>query len=707
MRFCISAIVGVVLTCAPLMAADTSPATRPAAPTTRSTERGDRLLADYFRDQTSQIAGQCLADVKSAMDWEAKKGEYRRQLADMLGLWPTPEKTDLKAVVSGTIDEPEYTVEKLSFQSRPGLYVTGDLYVPKGLTAPAPAILYVCGHAEVKDKITGVSYGNKTAYQHHGIWFARNGYVCLVIDTLQLGEIEGIHHGTYREKMWWWHSRGYTPAGVEAWNGIRALDYLTTRKEVDASRIGMTGRSGGGAYTWWVAALDDRVKVAVPVAGITDLQNHVVDGTVEGHCDCMFMVNTYRWDFAQVAALVSPRPLLIANSDKDTIFPLDGVYRLHEQVRRIYKLQGAEKNLGLLITEGPHKDTQDLQVPAFRWFNRFLKGDQGTVDKVALPAFRPEQLKVWKDNPTDQLNTTTQETFVPKAAEPDVPNNARAWTRQRTALMKALREQTFRGWPKAPLPALGVTEAFSDVHDGVRLRAYDFVSQEHVPLRLYVAQADRKEPAELVVLNVLDEPGWNKWLAEMRPGFEKELKDENPPAANRQGYDETTRMLRGQKWAMAWVAPRGVGPTAWDPDEKKDTQIRRRFALLGQTVDGMRVWDVRRAIQALRETPGMKEMPLWLQAEGRTAGIALYASLFEPKVARLDLWNMPTSHRDGPDLLNVLKTLDLPTAVALAAERSQVRLYTDGKAGWDYPKAVAARLGWGEDRVILRGMGER
>jgi len=93
----------------------------------------------------------------------------------------------------------------------------------------------------------------------------------------------------------------------------------------------MTGRSGGGAYTWTVAALDERVKVAAPVAGITDLQNQVVDGAVEGHCDCMFFVNTYRWDFPQVAALLAPRPLLLGNSDKDRLFPLDGVVRLYEK----------------------------------------------------------------------------------------------------------------------------------------------------------------------------------------------------------------------------------------------------------------------------------------------------------------------------------------------------------------------------------------
>src|SRR6185369_5788589 len=193
--------------------------------------------------------------------------------------------------------------------------------------------------------------------------------------------------------------RGYTPAGVEAWNGIRALDYLCTRPEVDTNRFGITGRSGGGAYSWTTAALDDRVKVAAPIAGITDLQNHVVDGVVEGHCDCMFLANTYRWDYPQLAAMVAPRPLLIGNSDKDSIFPLDGVVRLHAKVRHIYELYGAADKLGLTITEGPHKDTQELQVPALHWFNRFLKGEDPPIDTVARPMLQPEQLRVFKKLP--------------------------------------------------------------------------------------------------------------------------------------------------------------------------------------------------------------------------------------------------------------------------------------------------------------------
>jgi dipeptidyl aminopeptidase/acylaminoacyl peptidase len=156
-------------------------------------------------------------------------------------------------------------------------------------------VLYVCGHGPtVIDK---VSYGNKVTYQHHGAWFAENGYVCLIVDTLQLGELPGLHHGTSRFGMWWWLSLGYTPAGVELWNAMRAIDYLESRKEVDRKRIGVTGRSGGGATSWWVGAADERVKCVVPVAGIADLLAHVsegspgrlADGVVSGHCDCMYM----------------------------------------------------------------------------------------------------------------------------------------------------------------------------------------------------------------------------------------------------------------------------------------------------------------------------------------------------------------------------------------------------------------------------------
>jgi dienelactone hydrolase len=672
-----------------------------ADPPTIDTSRGDRMIAEYFRIESAKLREACLADIHSAVDWNAKKGEYRRQLLDMLGLDPLPERTDLQPVVTGKTEHDEFVVERLHFQSRPGLYVTGDLYVPKNLQdgEKLPAILYVCGHGQVKKD--GISYGNKTHYQHHGGWFARNGYVCLIIDSLQLGEIEGIHHGTHRYDRWWWLSRGYTPAGVEAWNCVRALDYLQSRPEVNGDKLGVTGRSGGGAYSWWIAAIDDRIKAAVPTAGITDLQNHVVDGCVEGHCDCMFMLNTYRWDYPLVAALVAPRPLLISNTDRDGIFPLDGVYRTYSKVRHLYELLGKPNDVALQITAGGHADTQELHIHAFRWFDKHLKGIDRPIDKVATKFFQPEQLKVFEKLPADELNTKIDETFVAAAPTQVPPADKDAWEKQRDGWLQQLGDKVFRGWPVSGSP-LDLKEVFNVEADGVRLRAFDFVSQQGVTLRLYVASRAVLVKADLVVVNPLDAGGWTEFLATYRPAFAEQLKGEAPDSESQATeWQSTKKMFESFPWVMAYVAPRGIGPTAWDQSAKKQVQHRRRFYLLGQTLEEMQCWDIRRAIQATRAVSGLADTPLWLQGHRQMAALSVYAAIFEPNIKRIDLHEMPTSHRDGLALFNVLRVFDLPQAVALAAERSQVVIYSPDKTAWQFPQAVADGLKW-EKRFQIR-----
>lgn len=657
---------------------------------------GDAGLDAYFRAETERLVQRSLADIQTLADWQAKREEFRSQLFEMLGLSPLPEKTDLQATITGTVDHDSFTVENLHYQSLPGLYVTANLYVPKGLTKPAPAILYVCGHGPQKKD--GVSFGNKVSYQHHGAWFARNGYVCLTIDTVQLGELEGIHHGTYREGMWWWNARGYTSAGAEAWNCIRALDYLQSRKEVDGNRIGVTGRSGGGAYSWWISALDDRIKVAVPVAGITDLHNHVVDGAVEGHCDCMFMVNTYGWDYAKVAALVAPRPLLIANSDKDGIFPLDGVMRVHEQVRRIYELNGAADKLGVLITEGPHKDTQELQVPAFRWFNRWLMNDLEPVAMVAEKFFQPEQLKVFSSLPADQRTTRIHDTFV-AFAKPSIPANATEWNSQSAEWLTALKKKSFGGWPDAP-GELALKQAFDVEHDGVKFEAWDFNSQEHVRLRLYVLRGTQVLQPERVILAAMDDPLWLNAIKDLGAVFARELASELAlvKETNPDGF-AGARWLTGGNHVIVAVAPRGVGLTGLVDDARKRVQIKRRYQLLGQTLDGMRVWDIQRAAAAVRQLPGLAQVPLHLHGERAMGVNLLYAGLFIPDVAAMEFEVLPASHMTGPDYLNVLRFLDVPQAVALAASRAPVLLKETDRAQWSYATETAAKLAWPVDRI--------
>lgn len=662
-----------------------------AQTTEPDTSPGDKMIAEYFRFETQRLQGTPVKDVKTLEDWTDKRDTYRSQLLEMLGLDPMPERTDLKPTVTGRVEHAEFTVEKLHYQSRPGLYVTGNLYLPKNVSEKLPAILYVCGHGRVKKD--GVSYGNKVHYHHHGSWFARNGYVCLTIDTLQLGEIEGVHHGTYREKMWWWLNRGYTPAGVEAWNCVRALDYLQSRPEVDGDRIGVTGRSGGGAYSWWIAAIDDRIKCAVPVAGITDLQNHVYDGQsdrfpdgcVEGHCDCMFMVNTHRWDYPMVAAMVAPRPLMISNTDSDSIFPLDGVYRTFADSRKIYSLYGKPENIALNIEAGGHSDTQQLRVSAFAWLNKHLKGKSEPINQTAEKFFEPEQLRVLTDHPSDQLNTEIHETFVNAAQPPSAPDGIGEWEKQRDHWMSALRSRTFAGWPTEP-GSLEMKEAFQVDRQGLSLRAIDFTSQNAVRLRLFVLQKSGAERPDLVVLNPVGEMGWQSFLGTLAPAFADKLP--TPETKSESDFDATKKMVTSFNWAMAWIAPRGIGLTRWNQSEKKQTQHRRRFYLLGQSLDGMRVYDVRRAMQVLRQDGQLKHVPLWLQAEGTMCGIATYASLFEPPVARIDLHKPTTSHRNGPFLLNVRRFLDMPQAIAMAAAKSRTIVYQQDSGEWEFVKST-------------------
>ncbi len=635
---------------------------------------GDRMFADYFRAETRQLAERCLADIRTLEDWNRQKATFRRQLFEMLSLDPLPPRTDLHATVTGSIEQPEFIVEKLHFQSMPGLYVTANLYLPKKPEKPAPAILYLCGHSLVKTN--GVSYGCKVAYQHHGIWFARNGYVCLVLDTVELGEIEGRHHGTYRDGMWWWNSRGYTPAGAEAWNAVRALDYLETRPEVDKTRLGVTGRSGGGAYSWWLAALDERIKVACPVAGITDLENYVVDGAVEGHCDCMFMVNTYRWDYPQVAALLAPRPLLLCNTDKDTIFPLDGVVRLHEKVRRIYDLNGASDKFGLLITEGPHHDTQDLQLPVLRWFNRFLMSTNPLVETAASPLFSGQQLKVFDKLPPDEITSKCYEHFT-QSADPTQPLEAKQ-------ALADLRQKTFGGWPAITTPPTPHQLAAVE-REGVRLTIHEFESQPGVTLRFYLARPAAGQPGALH-LEVVDETnGWQR-LEVARAGFTSALKDESslaglaaeapvPPEASEQ-FSRWMQHIRDNRAAYIIFAPRGVGLSAITRESRYYTQVRRRFMLLGQTLAGMQVWDVARALQAARQVEGLDHVPVHLQACPAMTEVATFAALFDPNISSLTLAHEPRADEEAPDFLNWSRILTPQQLLTLAQDRCAVKIGT-------------------------------
>jgi hypothetical protein len=267
--------------------------------------------------------------------------------------------------------------------------------------------------------------------------------------------------------------------------------------------------------------------------------------------------------------------------------------------------------------------------------------------------------------------------------------------------MEALRRDCFRAWPAGEASAKA-TDTKTQTADGLQLTSSQFTSEEGIPLTLWVLQrADVKpEELELVVLNVLGDEGWQEFQTLAASAFPGQFPAVTPNAKN---YADERKMLLGTKWAMAYVCPRGTGPTTWAAlSPTKQTHLRRRLLLLGESLESGQVWDIRQAAAALRSVPGFGQTQLWLQAQKTMAANVLYASLFIPDVKRLDLHAMPSSQKNGPIYLNVLRHLDLPQAAVLAAERTTLAIYTAEGPDWRYTIDTANALGWDKKRIQIR-----
>lgn len=599
---------------------------------------GDERIQAYLAQESAAIESRFGDDLISSEHLDAQRESWKRQYWRMLGLWPLPEKSELSARITGTLAGTGFVVENLHYQSRPGLYVTANLYRPAGETRGQrlPAVLYVCGHSGRGRN------GNKTAFQSHGIWFARHGYVCLIVDTLQLGEIAAIHHGTYNRDRWWWHSRGYTSAGVECWNGLRGIDYLISRDDVDAERIAVTGISGGGAATFWIAAADERVKVAVPVSGMADLESYVSNRVINGHCDCMFMINTYRWPWTRIASLIAPRPLLFVNSDHDPIFPMDANDRIANRMERVYSLFGAGDDFDALVSVGGHDYRRDIRQGTFRFIHSRLTGaasaisdsEQDLVIEAGAKSTYPialEKLRVFPEDvdiPRDERNTTIDESFVPFSSTP--APSAGQFNEWKSRQLRELQEITFGYFP-ASIPA------------ATPLRIDDAsVLVTESPLRVKVRVLEGNiETASSIDLIVADETL-------------NEIPD----------YVRGSRK-NGERTAVVVLQPRGFGTEKWTR-KNPPNYVERSHVLLGRTVDTGRVWDVVAVAKYLAGGTGAVR-PVHVFGDGNAAIWAAYAGLWEDSIHRVTVRHLPPTHMDSaaPQFLNILQVGDVPEMLAL------------------------------------------
>jgi hypothetical protein len=655
---------------------------------------GDPLIQAYLARETEKIEGGFLEGVASSDDWEKLRPRYREQYFYMLGLAPGEAKTPLNATVTGTLRGDGFVVDMLHYQSRPRLYVTANLYRPAEIRPGQrlPAVFYPCGHS-----YQGRA-GNKTAYQSHGIWFARHGYLCLVVDSLQLGEIAGIHHGTCREGRWWWQSRGYVPSGVECLNGIRGIDYLAGRPDVDPQRIAVTGISGGGAATFWIAAADPRVSVAVPVSGLADLRSYVTNRVLNGHCDCMFFYNTFQWPWARIAAMVAPRPLLFTNSDHDKIFPMDADQRVINRLTRVWSLFGASDRVEAFVSIGEHAYRQDIRQGAYRFINTYLKDDPrivgdserdlitGTGPGRRYP-IEPKRLQVFSrdaDIPQDELNTTIDRHFVPLAevAVPQ-PGKFEAW---KGTLTKELRRVTFRYFPDR-IPAARLLEQVDRTPHAPReaVRQAEHEDVRHAERDEYDAESTRLESEAGIEVGL-------RRAAVFKPTHVRRIVLAVRNAGETPAIPDWLHRLHEAGDEVYLCDPRGVGHTRWTR-KNPPNYVERAHALLGRTVDTGRVWDIAAAARYLRAACH-DQTPVIAAGEGPAGVLAAYAALWEPEIAGVILSRPPRSHSEdvAPPLLNVLRVCDIPDVLGMLSPRP-LRIETASVRDWDKVAAIYAAAG--------------
>ena len=633
---------------------------------------GDVMFEKYLAHEVAGLGGRFLGGAATLAEWKTKRGQLRTEFLDMIGLWPLPGKTALSATITGSIERDDFVVEKLHYQSRPGLYVTANLWRPRVVKEKLPAVLLFVGHYNRGRN------GHKTFMQDQGRWFARNGYVCLILDTLTRGELPGVHQGLYAQapkpggERMWWISRGYTPAAVECWNAIRGIDYLTTRTEVDAGRVAATGLSGGGAVTFWISAVDDRIKVAAAHSGLTDWESLVLDRILRLHCDCMVPYNTYGWELTTVGALIAPTPFLFVNCDDDLGFPMAANRRIAERLKRIYRMHHREDHFKEYVTHGPvgaHSYTPDSRMAIFQWINSHLKKDSRPVTDVDDIRLAEEDLRTFltdADIPRGVLNNEIDQIFVPVARVRLPPRGQfDSW---RQDLVTRLRRLSFRTFPeripaadKAPRPNR-YRYAEWEREEGVQAWKTESGIVNYVALHGLVSNEPHgKKPVTLIVLN------------------EEESLSALPEWA--------ATLIAGEPYAM--LAPRGIGATAWTPESAN--YMSRAHLCVGRTVDQGRVWDVAAIGRRLNG-----DGPIKVIGRGQAGILGAYAALFEPSIREVVLVAPPASHAEGPAFLNVLRVLDVPEALGLLAPRP-LTLVSTGETAFERTRAIYESAGAGNN----------
>ncbi|PYV95869.1 MAG: hypothetical protein DMG89_19910 [Acidobacteria bacterium] len=609
---------------------------------------GYRMLAER-KNQLEHLT--TIEDVK-------KRGAYLRErmLADVGGF---PEKTALNARVVGTLERSKYRIEKILFESQPHFYVTANLYLPKTGQPPYPAILFPLGHER----------GGKTnpTWQQMLGSLATKGFVALTWDPIGQGERLQLYDEDLRESKVGDSTTEHTLIGTQTllvgdhvarytiWDGIRALDYLLSRKEVDPARVGLTGNSGGGTHTAYIAALDDRIKVAAPSCYITSWRLMLQTiGPQDGEQTFPLWLQD-GIDYPDYLYAFAPKPYLLLSAIRD-FFPIAGARETYAEAEKVYSAIGAKEKIGMFEADDGHGYNKGRRLAAYDWLARWLKGTEDKTPEPEIEMSTPEELRA---TPTGQVATSLGGESVFTLNQKRL-EQAKA-TRIKNPEELARKVQKVIGYeaPNAPLQQNPYgTLSRSGYH--IERLIYESEPGIVIPSLLYVPDAGAGKKAAVLMVTG----------------------DGKADSAS-----EAEQFVKAGVIVLS-IDARGFGESRVSTDVNSrdfdhyfgDFDSAMTALMIGKTMVGMRALDITRGVDLLSARQEVDANKIYVYGKDQGAVPALYAAVVDRRIRKVALANMLSSyesivknrvHRQVFEAIvpGALKIYDLPDLVATLAPR--------------------------------------
>jgi hypothetical protein len=630
----------------------------------------------YFTDQAYNLLKErsnVISGLNSLQGWQQRQKFIKETLLDIVG--PFPEKTPLNAKILRIIEKDGYRIEHIIYESQPGFFVTSSMFIPGGLTkkSKAPAVIYCSGHSEE---------GYRSAVYLHVIAnLVKKGFIVFAFDPVGQGERLEYYNPETGKSVVGGPTREHSYPGAQAfiagssqarymiWDGIRAVDYLLTRKEVDPARIGITGRSGGGTQSAYIAAMDDRIYAAAPENYLTNFTKLLQSIGPQDAEQNMFNAIIRGIDHSDFLLVRAPKPAMMITTTRD-MFSIQGAMETEKEVEGIYKAFGKEDNFSRVEDDAPHASTKKNREAMYAFFQKHLKNQGNPIDEETQP-FNPEEIRV---TASGQVSTSLggETVFSLNRKEAEKLSNK----------LQASRSNLARHIPEA----INSAKKLSGYREPLEIDYPVFtgrLQKDGYSVEKYFIKGEGDYPIPYLLMKP-DKPN-NKALLYLHPSGK---------AAEASDGGEMEWFVRNGFIVLApdIIGIGEMGPGVFKGDayiEGNSHNLWYASMLIGRSIVGLRAGDVVRLTRLIQKDTGIKEIYGFARKE--MVPVLLHAAAFDQSITRIALiepyssyLSIVMNHYYNPSFIHntvpgALKAYDLPDlAASLAPRKLLMAGVTDG-----------------------------